>query len=155
MTDGRSESRPQDALAQHAAGCEECRANPPPTLALVPLLAAEVPLDAAALSRSALRVLRPELARLAAAAFRRRVAAGLLVALAPLPLIVACNAYLLRAAYALVALVVPSALAAYLVFSYAALVLLLMAAAYGSIPLLVARQLTAGGAGEQLSARNA
>jgi hypothetical protein len=69
------------------------------------------------------------------------VAAGLLVALAPLPLVLAFNAYLLGAVYAFATLIVPSALAAYLVFSYAAAVLLLLAATYGSIPLLVAKQL--------------
>jgi hypothetical protein len=136
-----------EALAEHAAGCEQCRSERPPIAELEALLATEVEIDAAALSRAALRALRPELSRLSAAVFRRKVAAGLVVALVPLPLILFLNAYLLRAVYALAALIVPSTLAAYLVFSYAALVLLLLAFAYGSIPLLVAKQLTARTAG--------
>jgi hypothetical protein len=114
-----------------------------------------VPLDAAALSRQVLDRLRPELAGFAAAVFRRRVAAGLLVALAPLPLVLAFNAYVLSAVYALVALIVPSGLAAYLVLSYAAAVLLLLAATYGSIPLLVAKQLAIDESSGELLVRNA
>lgn len=151
MTDA---TKIQALLQDHAADCADCVKSPLPLGGIEPLLANEVDLDAAALSRQVLERLRPELSGLAADVFRRRVAAGLLVALAPLPLVLAFNAYLLSALYALAALIVPSGLAAYLVFSYAAAVLLLLAATYGSIPLLVAKQLAIDDSSDALLVRN-
>jgi hypothetical protein len=149
------ETKMQALLEDHAAQCADCQASPLPLGEIEALLASEVPLDPAALSCQVLDRLRPELAGFAAAVFRRRVAAGLLVALAPLPLVLAFNAYVLSAVYALVALIVPSGLAAYLVLSYAAAVLLLLAATYGSIPLLVAKQLAIDESSGELLVRNA
>jgi hypothetical protein len=152
MTDG---TKMQALLQEHAADCADCPSSPISSEGIEALLATQVDLDTAALSLGVLERLQPELAGFAAALFRRRVAAGLLVALAPLPLILAFNAYLLSAVYALAALIVPSGLAAYLVFSYAAAVLLLLAATYGSIPLLVAKQLAIDDSSGELLVRNA
>jgi hypothetical protein len=151
MTDEKTSA----AIRENAAACPECEKSPLAPVELEPLLAAEVDVDAAALSQAVLDRLRPELALFAAAAFRRRVAAGLVVALLPLPLVLAFNAYLLSAVYALAALVVPSGVAAYLVFSYAAVVLLLLSFAYGSIPLLVAKQLAIEDTSTTFLVRNA
>ena len=88
--------------------------------------------------RTLLRV-QPEMARLASAAFWRGVVRGVVLALLPLPLVLAYDAYVLRLAYELISALLPSAIALYLVASYAAFVLLLCAATYAAIPLLVAR----------------
>lgn len=132
-----------DPLRAHVAECEQCRADPPDIAEVSRLLqSAVVDLDASPLSRSTLERLRPELARRAAAAFHRRVAVGLMVALIPLPAVLLLDAYVLRALFGLVSLVVPTTLAAYLVISYSVFLLLVTALVYGAIPLLVERQVT-------------
>ena len=88
--------------------------------------------------RTLLRV-QPEMARLASATFWRHVVRGVVLALLPLPLVLAYDAYVLRLAYDLISALLPSAIALYLVASYAAFVLFLCAATYAAIPLLVAR----------------
>lgn len=133
----------RDPLQEHVAECEQCRANPPDVAGLSRLLQSDaVDLDASLLSRSTLERLRPELARRVAAAFHRRVAIGLVAALIPLPFVLLFDAYLLRAVFGLVSLLVPTTLAAYLVVSYAVFLLLMTALVYGAIPLLVERQVT-------------
>jgi hypothetical protein len=87
-----------------------------------------------------LEYLRPELARRAATVFRRRLTTGLIAALIPLPVILLFDAYVLRALFSLVSLLIPTPLAAYVVLSYAVFLLLMTALVYGAIPLLVERQ---------------
>jgi hypothetical protein len=53
------------------------------------------------------------------------------------------DAFLLRALFGLVSLLIPTTLAAYVVASYAVFLLLMTASVYGAIPLLVERQVAA------------
>jgi len=101
--------------------------------------AVQVQVDAATLSRRTLARLGPELGRFAQAASWRRVWVGVLLALLPLPAVVAYDAYFLRVVYAVVSVLLPAAFAAYLVLSYAAFLVLLFALTYAAIPLLVVR----------------
>ncbi len=126
-------------LAAHVNECEACRDERPPIASISAALSRSATrLDVSRLSARVLARLHPELERLARRAFWRRVAAVLLPALVPLPFVLACDAYLLRLAYGLVSSLLPEAVAAYLVLSYAALLALLFAATYAAIPLLVA-----------------
>ena len=140
-----SEHPPQDTpgvarLAAHAAECEACQAAPLPMNRIAILLdAAEVRLDAAALSARVMVRLRREL-RLAGGVSWRAVALVLLRAVLPLPAVVAVDAYVLWTAYALGKAILPGPLVAYVVLSYAALLLLLFGLTYAAVPLLVARQ---------------
>ena len=132
-------------LAAHVEECDECRATPLPMARIATRLdASVVPIDAAALSRRTLLQLRPELVRLGAVALWRKVAAALLLALLPLPAVLAYDAYLLRAAYELVSGLLPATLAAYLIFNYAAFLVLVFAATYAAIPVLLASRTAAG-----------
>lgn len=134
----------RNPFAEHAAACEQCHADPPDVGAVSNVLAADsVVLDASLLSRSIVERLRPELARRAAAVFRRRLATGLVAALVPLPALLLLDAYFLRVLFGLVSLLVPTTLAAYLVISYALFLLVMAALVYGAIPLLVERQVGA------------
>jgi hypothetical protein len=139
-----AEEKVRELLQAHAAECEECAAEPLPVDRLVAVLAKSEPaLDCAALSRAVLAAARPELQRRAAAAFRRQVLIAVLIALVPLPAVLLYDAYALRIAYELISTLLPTALAAYVVLSYAAFLLLLFASSYAAIPLLLARD--AGG----------
>ena len=93
-------------------------------------------------SQRALAGLRPELQRLATHAYWRRVAATLLRALVPLPLIATYNLLLLRVWYLAIHALLPAAMATYLVLSYSAFLILLFALTYAAIPLLLARSPT-------------
>lgn len=128
------------ALAAHVAQCDECRAAPPPLARLGALLAADtVAIDTAALSRRTLVRLQPELMRLAAPAWWRRVAVAVFLALLPLPVVLAYDAYLLRLLYGVVSALLPPMLATLLVLSYGAFLVLLFAATYAAIPVVLAR----------------
>src|SRR5439155_901925 len=61
-------------------------------------------------------------------------------ALLPLPVILLLDFYLVRAAFALLTTILPTALGAYLVFNYTATFALLLALTYGAIPIFVERQ---------------
>lgn len=140
-----SESDPERALArrlgEHAEECGECRATPLPLGELARVLAQQVvAIDAVALSRRVAAALQPELARLASVWFWRRFGRGVLVALLPLPAIVALDAWLLSYVHEWAAAWLPEALATYLVVSYGALLVLLFAATYAAIPLALARE---------------
>jgi hypothetical protein len=100
------------------------------------------PIDTANLSHHVFVTLQPELQRRAAVLGWRRVALGILAALLPLPLVLACNAYFLREVYELLSNLLPATVVAYLVFSYAAFFLLLFASTYAAIPLLVMHRRT-------------
>jgi hypothetical protein len=101
--------------------------------------AAEVSLDAAALSARVTVRLRHELG-LAGSVSWRTVALVLLRAVLPLPAVAALDAYVLWTAYALGKAILPGPLVAYVVLSYGALLLLLFGLTYAAVPLLVARQ---------------
>ena len=143
--DDRSQPGSAAVFATHAAECENCRATPPPLDRITAMLnASVVAVDATGLSRRTLAQLQPELARRAMAGLWRRVAVALLPALVPLPLVLAYDAYLLRMAYALVSALVPASVAAYLIFSYAAFLVLLFATTYAAIPVFLAKRSAAG-----------
>lgn len=133
-----------DRLAQltvHSADCAECQNTPLPLDRVAAALEAAVPaIDAAVLSRQTCLQLRPELQRRAQAVGWRRMAVGVLLALLPLPLVLAYNAYLLHMVYDLLSSLLPAAIAAYLVLSYGAFLLLLFATTYAAIPLLMAHR---------------
>ena len=128
-------------LSAHSADCVECKNMPLPLDRIAAVLEAAVPaIDAAALSRQTFVQLQPELQRRALAGGWRRIAVGVLLALLPLPLVLAYNAYLLHVAYDLLRNLLPAAIAAYLVLSYGAFLLLLFATTYAAIPLLMVHQ---------------
>ena len=128
-------------LSTHHADCTECQDAPLPLDRIAAALEATVPaIDAAALSRQAFAQLQPELQRRAMAVGWRRIAIGVLLSLLPLPLVLAYNAYLLHMVYDLLSSLLPAAIAAYLVLSYGAFLLLLFATTYAAIPLLMAHR---------------
>jgi hypothetical protein len=130
----------RDRLAAHAAECDECRRAPLPLEQIVAQLnTAEVEVEAAALSRHTFARLQPELQRRARALAWRRVCVGVVLSLLPLPVVLAYDAYVLSVIYDAVSALLPAAFAAYLVLSYAAMLLLLFALTYAAIPLLVLR----------------
>jgi hypothetical protein len=63
-----------------------------------------------------------------------------LLALLPLPLILAYDAYVLRAAYELLRMLLPSGVALYVLATYTAVVSLLFALTYAAIPVLLAQR---------------
>jgi hypothetical protein len=75
----------------------------------------------------------------AANAYRRRLIAGVALSIAPFPLLVFFNLYLLRAAYELLIEWLPVAFVAWVVIGYAAALLLICALTYASLPVLIAR----------------
>ena len=126
------------SLTVHSTDCLECRETPLPLDQIAALLEAAAPdIDPAGLSRHVFARLQPELQRRAALLGWRRVAAGVLLALLPLPFVLAYNAYVLRLAYGYLSALLPATIAAYLVLSYAASLLLLFAATYAAIPVLL------------------
>ena len=133
-------------LTAHVEACDACRIDTPPVdLIAARLSAATVPIDAAALSQRTTIGLRLELERCASAALWRRAATGVLRALFPLPVVLACNVYLLRTAYDALLSLLPAAVAIYLVATEAALLVLLFAATYAAIPILLARNVPTSG----------
>ncbi len=133
-------ARQRDALAAHVAECEACRPLAPPLARLAAALdAAPVELDAAALSRQALRRVAPLLAARARGAFWPRLTRVLGIALLPLPVLIAVDAVLLVWLYGQVSAWLPSGVATYLIASYAAMVSICVGLVYAVIPLLLGR----------------
>ncbi len=134
------------ALAAHVEACDACRLDTPAVdLIAARLATVNVPIDAAALSQRTMLRLRPELQRCANAALWRRATIGVLLALLPLPAVLAYNVYLLHMAYDVLLALLPAAVVVYLVASEAALLVLLFAATYAAIPVLLARRTPALG----------
>jgi hypothetical protein len=128
-------------LSEHVAECAECQATPLPLDAVGALLdAAQPDVDVTALSRHTFARLQPELRQRAGAISWRRAAAGVLLALLPLPIVLAYDAYVLQLAYDVLSTLVPRSVAAYLVLSYGAGLLLLFATTYAAIPVLMSRR---------------
>ena len=98
------------------------------------LSAANVIVEPATLSARALPRLRRELRLMRPVAYRA-VVSRLLRALLPLPAVAAFDAYVLRLAYSYGAILLPGAVVAYWVWSYAAVLVLLFALTYAAIPL--------------------
>lgn len=91
------------------------------------------------ISRAVLVAARSDLEHNARRAYARRVARALAAAVVPLPLIAAMAFSTLRHMHSILAEWLPALVADYLVASYAALGVLLIAATYAAIPLLAER----------------
>lgn len=129
-----------ERLQQHADGCDGCRHEPLPMRRLDALLeSSRVDLDAASLSSQAFAATRTALHAVAMRHFWRQVAAVIVLALVPLPVVLAYDAMLLRLLHAAASSLLSSQLASYIIFSYASFLLFLFAASYAAIPVLMAR----------------
>lgn len=135
MTDQRD-----NPLAAHERDCADCRSAALPIAELTELLdRSAAGIDPRPLSALALARVVPALQERAQAAFWRQLARALTAALLPLPLLIAADWWLLGHAYDVVAVWLPSVVAAYLVFSYAASLVVMIGGAYAAIPLLLAQ----------------
>lgn len=147
-----------DPQAEHVAGCAICAESVAGAGALSRALSDEPP-PPPGLGERVLRAVDPVLAAHRDVALRtgtagraptpwpqamtidwRRLAAALLPALLVLPLVVAADVLLLRAAHAVLGTLLPGSLTTYLVGSYAALLAVLVAATFAAIPFLVQHQ---------------
>ena len=133
-----------EASAEHVRICPRCRADEAVMRELARTLAGYAVADPpAALSARVLHAAAPALAenaRRAAGVDWALVARALGVALIPLPFIVFLDLQVLRAAYALLTAVLPSAVGFYVVLIYTALLAFLLAATYAAVPVVAARQ---------------
>jgi|SRR4051812_19931459 hypothetical protein len=125
-----------DALSAHGEECGECGAQASAVAAL--LACSTAPVDAARLSRLVLARSHTELEARARAVFWQRLIVVLIVALIPLPLVVAADLWALGWVYALASAWLPAIVATYLVISYGATVIVLLGSVYAAIPLLLA-----------------
>lgn len=130
--------QPAEGFAEHARDCPECAATPLPLDRIaMELKDAPIDVDPAALSRRVLLRLEPEIHRRAAMAFRRRVAVGLVLSLIPLAVVLAYDVAVLQFVYQLAKDVLPAAVAAYVVLTYSAFLLLLFALTYAAVPVVL------------------
>lgn len=131
-----------DAAAQaHVAACPRCQDQRGGVeRARRTLGAAPEPVPPPGLAARVLRAAAPLLARNARRATWPAVARALAAALVPLPLIAFFDWQIVRTAHAVLSRVLPDALSYYLVFNYAATLVLLLALTYGAVPILVERQ---------------
>jgi hypothetical protein len=126
---------------RHLGSCPRCAGEEAGLGRAVELLGASpAPFPPAGLSARVLGAAEPLLARHAGRARWRSVAAALAIGFVPLPLILLLDAALVRGAYALLSQVLPHALTLYFVTCYAAVLVVLLALTYASIPLLAERQ---------------
>ena len=98
-----------------------------------------VPEPPPALTTGMLRAAAPLLAQHARPSWRS-IARALVIALVPLPAILALDVVMVRGAYDLLHLLLPAAVSAYVAFNYAALLALLLGLTYAAVPMLAARQ---------------
>lgn len=109
------------------------------------LLAAHaVPPPASDVTERTLAAAAPLLAVHARRATVRSALRPLLAALLPLPLIVGVDILVVQTLHAALAALLPAALSTFVVAHYALLLVVLVAATYAAVPLLVDRQLRAG-----------
>ena len=107
-----------ERLTAHSADCTDCRAAPLPLDHIASLLDEAVPhIDPAALSQHAFVRLQHALHGRAVTVRWRQVVVGILLALLPLPFVLAYNAYLLQVVYGYLTTWLPTTIAAYLVLS--------------------------------------
>src|SRR5438128_52052 len=118
--------------------CRDWRRRPP--LAPADPAAPPGPTPPPGLATRVLGAAEPLLARNARRAAGSILARALAAALLPLPVILLLDFYLVRAAFALLTTILPTALGAYLVFNYTATFALLLALTYGAIPIFFERQ---------------
>ncbi|HYD49245.1 MAG TPA: hypothetical protein VEB21_12895 [Terriglobales bacterium] len=127
-------------FAEHLAECDECRGQRAALERIsASLRASEVGVDCDRLTAGTLLCLAPAIETNAAEAFWRRVVTALVVAIIPLPLVLAWDAYLMRELHSFLQAFLPSPVATYVTFSYAALLTLLLAGTYAAIPLSAGR----------------
>lgn len=133
--------RSEDGDEAHLADCPACGGDAAALGALAAAFASHaVPSPAPALGERVRTEAAPLLAARRRHAARRPLAAALAVALLPLPLIVALDAWALHLIYDALRRLLPEPLSFYLVANYAAVLALLGALTYGAIPLLAERQ---------------
>ena len=126
---------------RHLATCAACGADAAALRRVASALAAAAaPAAPAALAARVRTAAAPLLARHARAATWRAVARAVAAAIVPLPLVLAIDVYLLRAAYDALRAVLPMALSMYFIVNYTTLLAVLLTLAYGAIPLLAERQ---------------
>jgi hypothetical protein len=127
-------------VQEHLLECGACEAERGAVERVDGVLRASMPpVDATAMSQRVLARAVPVLQKNARAAWRRQVAAGLLVATLPLPAVLLFDAYLLRLLYGAIGTLLSTTLAAYVVLTYAAILTLLFALTYAAIPIFLAR----------------
>ncbi len=130
----------RERLTDHVEECDSCRGASLPLDRIAGVLSTSaVELDVMTMSQRTAMRLGPELERRARVTLWRRAAAGLLWAVLPLPAVLLYNAYVLRVAYDAVSDLLPAVLVTYLLWSYAAFLILLFAATYAAIPICLAR----------------
>lgn len=129
--------------AAHVAACATCGADATTLAAIAHAFAADPePATDPARVAHALAAASPILAaRRAPAVDWWRVAAAVLVALLPLPLVVAADWWLLQTAYGVLSTLLPSSLSLLVLGHYAAFLLLLLTLTYAAVPVLAARPL--------------
>jgi len=137
--------RKRNAALSHVAECPDCagdRALAARVARVEDLLATAAapvvgPVVGKDLSHRVLVAAAPHLRAYARRAYARRVAVCLLIASLPLPAMVVYGEYVLGAIYSVLAKVLPATLAGWVVAGYGATAVLLLAATYAAIPVLV------------------
>ena len=114
--------------------------------ALARLLGAgAIALDDTDLAAQALLAARPEMSRRAAIDLRRRVFGRVVLALLPLPFVIAYAGYVLQALYLPVAALLSPDVAGYVASVHVALLALLFGTTYAAIPMMLSRSGPADG----------
>lgn len=127
----------RDFLEEHRRDCAACRANPESVDDALWLLTADQAIDARALTKAARARLAPVLAERQAEVWRRHVTIGLVLAVIPLPFVVAWGGFFGSWLFVVASAVLPTAIVGYALGTYAAAVVLLIGLTYASIPLLM------------------
>jgi len=131
-----------DRLQEHVDDCDSCRTQGLPLTQIDAFLASSrIELDATVLSRQAFAAAQVALQTVALRRFWRQVVAVVVVALLPLPVVLAYDAVLLRLLHAAASWVLSGTMANYIIFLYASSLLFLFAASYAAIPVLMARSM--------------
>ncbi len=132
--------RYQRRLRAHVESCPRCAGEEISVQAIAKCLAAAGgEFDSELLSRTVLRVARPELRTAAARHLRQAVARTLLLSALPLVVVLACDWFVLGALRDFLALLVPRSVATGVAFGYGAAVALLFATTYAAVPILLDR----------------
>ena len=131
-------------VAEHVAGCPRCAAAVDRVAAVQAAFArAPVPDPPPGLSARVHRAAVPLLAANARRATHRLVGRALAAALLVLPLVVLVDVRVVQALYAALTAILPTALGAYVVASWAVTLTALLALTYAAIPIVAERQATA------------
>jgi len=126
-------------FAGHRAECAECRA----TLGSLEKTSEALPqIDPVVLSAMTRQRLAPLLAERRSEVWQRQVAVGLVLALIPLPFVIAWDAVLLRWLYGAASELLPARVVGYALASYGAAMALLIGLTYASIPVWFARRVS-------------